>query len=71
MDTRFMSHGQKNQHIRFKKRVCVPAGLYVLFIVVCLYAAMPVLSRLEMIGSGRGGAKARRKRKETRKKYGD
>ncbi|MGB7567864.1 MAG: hypothetical protein WBM07_08385 [Chitinivibrionales bacterium] len=50
----FLMHGQKDRCKRFKKRAFVPAGLFVPFMAMCLYAAMPVLSRLEMIGSGRG-----------------
>ena len=50
----FLMHGQKDRCKRFKKRAFVPAGLFVPFMAVCLYAATPVLSRLEMIGSGRG-----------------
>jgi hypothetical protein len=54
MTNSFFLHGQKKHFGCFNKRTRFPAGLFVILTAGCLYAAMPVLSRLEMIGSGRG-----------------
>ena len=50
----FLLYGQKNRFEHFEKQSCIRAGCFVLLSAVFLQAAIPVLSRIEMIGSGRG-----------------